>query len=114
MGSLLTIFSECLGYDSYEPGSRNSNDRIPLLVQNNLDNIRNSVETSNQTSTNNHNELKERVSELEQNFKILGNETKKKEFNVDSRIGYLEKRMDALGNALNGSVMQDIDLQSEF
>ena len=92
MGLLLSMFGECLGFregtgDERTPLFEDNGDRLRLF-----------------------NEMIEKISNIENNMeRVLMYKV-----NADDRIKYLEKRMDALGNALTGSVLQEPDLEDDI
>lgn len=93
MGLLLSMFGECLGFHE-----GTDNERTPLF-EDNGDGDRLRL----------FNEMISKVSKMEHDIERMNIY----EGNTNDRIKYLEKRMDALGNALTGSVLQEPDLNSE-
>lgn len=100
MGSLFSLFSECIGSEN-DSDSPDISNQEPLLSINQL----NSLETRIESNRIKYESLSEKIEEINQNIQ-------KRDSKIKDRVGYLEKRMDALGYALNGSMIQEPDLAS--
>lgn len=108
MGSMFSLFYECIGGEN---DSSDSNESLPLLYQNSLNVCNDNINKIQETMNLQYESFKDLFrKDLEKEKEI----SKKRDKILKNRVSYLEKRMDALGNAFNGSILQDIDLSSEL